>query len=34
MEMHNPLTAEGTLVAEAENVLIRIDVYLVEQEQM
>lgn len=33
METHNPLTAEGTLAAEAQNVLIKIDVYLVEQEQ-
>lgn len=33
METHNPLAAEGTLAAEAKNVLIKIDVYLVEQEQ-
>lgn len=33
METHNPLTAEGMLAAEAKNVLIKIDVYLVEQEQ-
>lgn len=34
MEIHNSLAAEGLLVAEAENVLIRIDACVVEQEQM